>query len=191
VGELPSSGMIGAVRARELLDDVAGLRRRVRRPVGLWPPLVVFGTVAVVGAPFGMLGGLATAVWWLTAGPVAFVAVGRLSYRHAHRRGIDGPSRLLWVLGIVSFAAVWLACFWISGAAHLPRGLAWTLAVAVGYLGWSRFARSWPVAAVAVGLGIVGTALALSPAPTWTVQLGVGAVMTAGGLLIRHGPEAP
>jgi hypothetical protein len=191
VGELPSSGMIGAVRARELLDDVASLRRRVRRPVGLWPPLVVFGTVAVVGAPFGMLGGLATAVWWLTAGPVAFAAVGRFSYRHAHRLGIESPSRLLWVLGIVSFAAVWLACFWISSAAHLPRGLAWTLAVAVGYLGWSRFARSWPVAAVAVGLGIVGTALALSPAPTWTVQLGVGAVMTAGGLLIRHGPEAP
>jgi len=189
--ELPSSGTIGAVRARELLGDVTALRRRARRPVGLWPPLVVFGAVAVVGAPLGALGGLATGLWWLMVAPAAFVLTGRYASRQAHRRGIESPARLLWALGIGSFAAVWLACLWISGAARLPDGLAWTLAVAVGYLGWSRFARSVPAAVIAVTLGMVGTALALSPAPTWTVQLGVGAVMITGGLLLRHGPESP
>jgi hypothetical protein len=53
------------------------------------------------------------------------------------------------------------------------------------------FARSGPAAVVAVAVAAAGTALALSPAPAWTVQLGVGAVMITGGLLLRHGPEAP
>lgn len=189
--ELPSSGVVGAVRARELLADVAGLRQRARRPAGLWPPLVVFGTVAVAGAPLGALGDLATNVWWLSAAPAAFVVVGRCSSRHARHHGIEGPSRLLWALGTASFAVGWLACLWISGAAHWPDGLGWTFAVAVGYLGWSRFARSGPAAVVAVAVAAAGTALALSPAPAWTVQLGVGAVMITGGLLLRHGPEAP
>jgi hypothetical protein len=189
--ELPGSGAIGAIRARQLLGDVASLRRRARRPAGLWPPLVVFGAVAVAGAPLGLLGSLAANLWWLTAGPLAFLVVGRYCSWQAQRRGVVGPARLLRTLGIVSFAAGWLACLLIAAAAHLPGGMAWTLAVAVGYLGWSLFARSRPAAAVAVCLAVVGSVLALSPAPSWTVQLGVGTVMIVGGLVLRQGPEAP
>jgi hypothetical protein len=64
------------------------------------------------------------------------------------------------------------------------------LLVSVGYLAWSRFARSVPVAAVAVSLAAVGIALTESPAPGWTVELGVGVTMIIGGLMLRHGPEA-
>jgi hypothetical protein len=188
--ELPSSGAVGAIRAQELLGEVATLRRRVRRPAGLWPPLVVFGAAAVIGAPLGLLGGLATSLWWLAIAPPGFALVSRYAARQTRQQGIEGPSRLLRTLGIVSFAAVWLACLVLSAAAHLPVRLGWTLAVAIGYLGWSRFARNGPAAVVAVSLAIVGVALALSPAPAWTVQLGVGLTMVTGGLLLRSGPEA-
>ena len=68
--------------------------------------------------------------------------------------------------------------------------MGWALLVGLGSLGWSRFAHSWPAAAVSLAMAAVGSAVALSPAPTWTVQLGVGLVMIAGGLLLRRGPEA-
>jgi hypothetical protein len=190
LGELPSSGAIGAVRARELLADVASLRRRGRRPSGLWPPFLVFGVVAVLGAPLGLLGGLATGLWWLCVGSVACWLVARYSSQHALQRGFQGPARLLRMLGIATFAVCWLACLWLANAAHLPGGLGWALLVGLGYLGWSRFAHSWPAAAVALAMTAVGSAIALSPAPAWTVQLGVGAVMIAGGLMLRSGPEA-
>jgi hypothetical protein len=190
LGELPSSGAIGAVRARELLADVAGLRRRSRRPAGLWPPFVVFGVVAVLGAPLGLLGGLATGLWWLCAGPVGFWLVVRCSSQQARERGIQSQARLPKILGVVTFAAGWLGCLWLANAAHLPIGLDWALLGSLGYLGWSGFARSWPAAAAALAMAAVGCAIGLSPAPRWTIQLGVGVVMITGGLLLRRGPEA-
>lgn len=190
MGELPSSSAIGAVRARELLADVTGLRRRSRRPAGLWPPFLVFGVVAVLGAPLGLLGGTATGLWWLCAGPIGFWLVARYSTQHARERGIQGHGRLLQSLGIGTFAVCWVACLWLAGAAHLPGGMAWSLLVGLGSLGWSRFAHSWPAAGVSVAIAAVGAAVALSPAPTWTVQLSVGLVMIAGGLLLRRGPES-
>jgi hypothetical protein len=190
LGELPSSSAIGAVHARELLADVAGLRRRGRRPPGLWPPFLVFGVVAVLGAPLGLLGGLETGLWWLCVGPVGFWLVSRYSSQQARERGIQGHGRLLQALGITTFVVCWVACLWLANAAHLPGGMGWALLAGLGYLGWSRFAHSWPAAAVALAMAAVGSAVALSPAPTWTVQLGVGLVMITGGLLLRHGPEA-
>jgi hypothetical protein len=62
--------------------------------------------------------------------------------------------------------------------------------VGAGYLAWSWYARSLPGAAVAIALMVAGVALALSPAPGWTVPLGVGTVMIVGGLVLRYGPEA-
>jgi hypothetical protein len=190
LGELPSSGAIGAVRARELLADVAGLRRRGRRPTGLWPPFLVFGVVAALGAPLGLLGGTATGLWWLCAGPAGFWLVARYSSQQARERGIQGHARLLKTLGAVTFVVGWLGCLWLANAAHLPVGLGWALLVSLGYLGWSGFARSWPAAAAALAMAAVGCAVSLSPAPRWTVQLGVGVVMIAAGLLLRRGPEA-
>jgi hypothetical protein len=190
LGELPSSGTIGSVRARELLADVASLRRRGRRPAGLWPPLVVYGVIAVLGAPLGIIDDLATNLWWIVAGPLGIFFVGRYSSQHASRRGFQGSGRLLTALGITSFALCWLGCLWLANAADLPDGMGWALLVGVAYLAWSAFARSWPAAVVAVCLAATGAAIALSPAPTWTVQLGVGMVMIAGGLLLRRGPEA-
>jgi hypothetical protein len=190
LGELPSSGVIGAVRARELLTESAGLRRVGRRPAGLWPPLVVFGLVSVVDAPFRALGPLAAALWWIVAAPAAFLAVGRCSAWQAHRRGLEGRARwLLAAVSVASFAAFWLLCFYMA-AEHLPVGLGWAIALGTAYLAWSWYARSLPGAAVAVAVVAVGVALALSPAPGWTVQLGVGTVMITGGLVLRYGPEA-
>lgn len=189
MGELPSSGVVGTVRAQELLTEVADLRRVAQRPAGLWPPLVIFGVVAAIDAPIRALGPLAASLWWIIAAPAAFVAVGKCSARQAHRRGMEGRARWLWVLGIASFAACWLACFEI-GAAHLPGGLGWAIIVGIGYLAWSWYARSPAAAIVAAAVTAVGVALALSPAPGWTVKLGVGATMIIGGLVLRYGPEA-
>ena len=190
MGELPSSGVVGAVRAEELLTE-AGRLTPGRRPVaGLWPPLVIFGAVAVADAPLSALSALAATAWWVIAAPAAFAGVGRCSSWQARRRGVQGPARRLSVLGMASFAAGWLACLGLGVAARLPGGLVWTIAVSIGYLAWSRFARSLPVAVIAVALAAVGAALALSPAPAWSVPLGVGAVMITGGLVLRYGPEA-
>jgi hypothetical protein len=188
--ELPSSGAVGAVQARELLTEAADLRRVARRPAGLWPPLVVFGLVAVVDAPLSALGSLAAGLWWLVAAPAAFAAVARCSAWQGHRRGLEGRVRWLVALSMASFAACWLLCFYIVAVEHLPVGLGWAIIVGAGYLAWSWFSRSLAGAAVAVTLAAVGVALALSPAPGWTVQLGVGTVMIMGGLGLRYEPEA-
>jgi hypothetical protein len=190
LGELPSSGGIGAVQARELLAQAAGLRKVGSRPAGLWPPLVIFGAVAVIDAPVSALGQLAAIVWFAAAAPVAFAAVGRCSAQQARRVGMEASGLRLSVLGVASFAAGWLICLALVAAAHMPFGLAWVIAVSAGYLAWSGFARSVPVALVAVALAVVGACLALSPAPGWTVPFGVGTVMILGGLALRYGPEA-
>jgi hypothetical protein len=190
VKELPTSGTVNAVDARELLHDLAGLRQRGRRPAGLWPPLVVFGVVAVAGTPLAAWRSLAGDLWWVAAAPVGFALVGRFAAGQARGRGYQAPGWPLTTLGIASFGAGWLACLALAIALPLPTGLGWALAVSAGYLAWSWFARSWPAALVAVSLAVVGTALALSTAPSWTVQAGVGLAMLAGGLLLRHGPES-
>lgn len=189
--ELSASGTLGAAGARELLDDLAALRQRGRRPAGLWPPLVIFGLVAMAGAPLAAYRGLAGDLWWIAAAPVGFALVGRLAASQARRRGYEPPGRPLTTLGMASFGAGWLACLGLAMALRLPGGLSWTLAVTAGYLAWSWFARSWPAALVAVSLAVVGIPLALSPAPYWAVQASVGLAMLAGGLLLRRGPEAP
>jgi hypothetical protein len=97
LGELPTSGGIGAVQARELLAQAAGLRKVGRWPVGLWPPLVIFGAVAVIDAPVSALGQLAAIVWFAAA-PVAFAAVGRCSAQQARRRGMEASGVRLSVL---------------------------------------------------------------------------------------------
>jgi hypothetical protein len=190
VRELPSSGALGAVRARELLTESAGLRRVGRRSAALWSPLVVFGLIAVVDAPLSALSSLAAALWWFVAAPAAFAAVARCSAWQAHRRGLEGRARWrLTLLSAASFTACWLFCFYLA-AEHLPVGLCWAIIVGAGYLAWSWYARSLPGAAVAIALVVAGVALALSPAPGWTVPLGVGTVMLVGGLVLRYGPEA-
>jgi hypothetical protein len=151
----------------------------------------VFGVVAVLGAPLGLVGALALNVWWIAAAPLAFTAVGRYASRHAGHRGIQGHHRLLLAAGIASFAAGWFACLWLAAVLKLPGELGWALTVGLGYLAWSCFARSLAGSVVAVILAVVGIALALSPAPGWTVQLGVGAAMVISGLVLRSGPEAP
>jgi hypothetical protein len=189
LGGLPTAGVLGSARAEELLADVALYRQRARRPPGLWPPLVVFGVVAAIDAPISMHGALAANVWWLVAGPVGFAIVSLLMSRQGYRRGIEDRHWRLPALGMASFMLAF-AGVWISGVLHVPANLGWVLLVSVGYLAWSRFARSVPVAAVAVSLAAVGIALTKSPAPGWTVELGVGVTMIIGGLMLRHGPEA-
>ena len=190
MGELPSSGVVGAVQARELLTQAADLRRVTRRPAGLWPPLVIFGAVTAADAPLSALGPLAASLWWFLAAPAAFAAVAKCSSWQARRRGIEAPSRWLLVAGMAGFAACWFACFWIAAVEHLPIGLGWAIIVGASYLAWSWVSRSLPAAIIAGALAAAGAALALSPTPGWTVQLGVGAVMIIGGLVLRYGPEA-
>jgi hypothetical protein len=184
--ELPSAATMGPVLARELLADVAKLRRQSRRPAGLWPPLVCFGVVVSVAAP---LTGLTALLWWVLASPAAFAAVGAGSGWQSRRRGIQQRSRRLPALGVISFVGGTMVCAGLT-VLWLPLDLAWTVTLAASYLAWSYLARSVPAALVAVGLAGTGVALTLYSAPWWSVQLGVGLVMIAGGLALRFGPEA-
>ena len=188
---VPRTGTVDAARARELLAEIETLRRDTRRPRGLWPPLVIFGVVATLGAPLALVSDLAVNLWWFVTAPAAFAAVGFYSARQARRHGIESPGWPMYALGAASFAACWLACLVAPRVLHWPAGLGWTVAVTAGYLAWSRFARSWPAALLALALAVVGIGLALSPLPGWTVEFAVGITMIIGGLLLRAGPEAP
>jgi hypothetical protein len=144
LGEFPSSGVIGAVQARGLLAQAAGLRKVGGRPVGLWPPLVIFGAVAVIDAPLSAFGELIAVMWFVAAAPVAFAAVGRCSARQARRRGMEASGLRLSVLGVASFAAGWPVCLALVAIAHMSFGLAWVIAVGAGYLAWSGLPAARP-----------------------------------------------
>jgi hypothetical protein len=190
MGELPSSGVVGAARARELLTEAADLRRVGRRSAWLWPPLVVFGSVAVLDAPLSALSSLAAALWWVVAAPAGFAAVARCSAWQARRRGLEGRARWLAALSMAGFAVGWFGCLYFVAVEHLPFGLGWAVFVGAGYLACSWYSRSLAGAVVAVTLAVVGVTLVLLRAPGWTLQFGVGTVMIVGGLVLRYGPEA-
>jgi hypothetical protein len=176
MSELPSQSFIGARRSRELLREVAMLQRMAGRPAGLWPPLVVFGAAAILGAPLRLISDTATNLWWAAVSAPGLLLVARLYRRDGHQRGIERASPRLLVLGVASCAAGWVCCFALAQTTNLPDGADWALTVGLGYLAWSLLA--------------VGMALAWSSAPTWTVQLGVGFVMLAGSAALRFGSEA-
>jgi hypothetical protein len=190
MSELPSQSFIGARRSRELLREVAMLQRMAGRPAGLWPPLVVFGAAAILGAPLRLISDTATNLWWAAVSAPGLLLVARLYRRDGHQRGIERASPRLLVLGVASCAAGWVCCFALAQTTNLPDGADWALTVGLGYLAWSRLARSIPASVVAGTILAVGMALAWSSAPTWTVQLGVGFVMLAGSAALRFGSEA-
>lgn len=95
--------------------------------------------------------------------------VARLYHHNDHQRGIERASPCLFILGVGSYAVGGLGCAWLTAATDLQDGLAWTLNVAIGYLAWSRLARSIAAAAVAGMILAAGVALAWLHAPAWNV----------------------
>jgi len=182
--------VLSPAQSRELLREVDRLQRVVQRPIGLWPPLIVFGTAAVLGALLSLFSDPATNLWWALVAAPCVLLTAWCSRRHCRRHGIERPSRRMIVLGIGSFAAGWLCCLCVGAAMNLPDGMGWGLAVGVGYLGWSRLARSGPVALIAIAIITTAATTGGLAAPVWTTELAVGLAMLVGGTALRLGPEA-
>jgi len=79
-------------QADETLAELGGLRRRTRRAVGtLWFPLVLFGSLTLLEIPFELaVGPPVIAFFWLVAGPVGCLLVGRHLRREGRLRGMTG-----------------------------------------------------------------------------------------------------
>jgi hypothetical protein len=175
-------------QAAEALGDVARLRRRTRRALGMpWFPLVCFGGLTMLSAPLVAVAGTsALAPLWLVAG-----AAGMLLTRHHYRRrarqlGLTGRRRRTWAVAV----AIAVACLTAGIAGGMTSGeaggvLAPIVVVAAGYLvlGWLQGSV---VAALAVAPGaVLAAALVLAGLAPWIVELTFGAAMAVAGAGLR------
>lgn len=150
--------------ATTLLDEVEGVRRRVRLDLGgLSFPLLLFGVLLLGGAVTVIaVSGLALALFWAVAGPAGGAATAVYFYRRARSEGIepDGVPPMVIGLGIIggSFLVYALGLrVDETFAAATPF-----MVVAAGYMVFARLERELRFAGVALGLGLSATALGLS-----------------------------
>jgi drug/metabolite transporter (DMT)-like permease len=98
-----------ARQAADALDDVARLRERTRRSLGVpWFPLVCFGLLTMLSTP--LLAGAGTAALlplWLVAGAAGMLLTGCCYYRRrrGRRRGVTGRGRRVWAVAAFLFLA--------------------------------------------------------------------------------------
>lgn len=181
-------GTAGSDDLAATLRQLDQVRQRTRAAVHpAWFPMLVFGVMGLVSIPFGFVGdGLGSAGFWLVAGPVGGYATARYYRRRAMSMGVGVRGRAYTVLGIALFLAAWVGGA-VSGTAVVPF-----LAIAVGYVGFARLERSWPVAVVAGGLGVAAVIVALTGPDHGDVVLTLvfGLGFTATGLLLRYRDRA-
>jgi hypothetical protein len=164
------------------LDEVRQRTRAAVHPA--WFPLLVFGLLGLASVPFGFLGnGLGSGVFWLVAGPAGGFATSRYYRNRAISIGVGMRRRAVYII----LGAAIFACAWIGGLLT-ESAAAPMLAVAIGYLAFARLERSWPVAAVAVVVGIAAVAVVVADPGDGDVVLTLvfGLAFTGTGLLLRH-----
>jgi len=166
------------------LRQVDQVRERTRAAVHpAWFPLIVFGVLGLASIPFSFIGeGAGIGLFWLVAGPSGGFATARYYRNRAISLGVGMRGRAYMALGIALFLSAWVAGF-ITESAAGPM-----LAVAVGYLGFARLDRSWPVAAVAAALGVAAVVVAVVDPDHGDVVLAAvfGLAFTTTGLLLRR-----
>jgi len=163
------------------LDEVRQRTRAAVHPA--WFPMLLFGTLGLASIPFGFIGhGAGSGLFWLVAGPAGGYATARYYRNRAFSVGAGVRGRTYTVLGVAIFVAAW-------GSGMATRSAAGPmLAVAVGYLGFARLERSWPVAVVSVVLGVAAVVVAVTDPAHGDVVLSLvfGLAFTTTGLLLRR-----
>lgn len=175
-------------QAAEALGDLARLRRRTRRSLGVpWFPMVCFGALTMFSAPLVALAGtVVLAPLWLVAGAAGMLLTRRHYRRRARQRGVTGRGQRAWVVAWAMFAG----CMTAGVAAGTMGGqaagvLAPIVVVVAGYvaLGWLQ--RD-PVPSLAIAPGaVLAAAFAVAGLAPWIVELTFGATMVAAGAGLR------
>jgi len=166
------------------LRQVEDVRQRTRAAVHpVWFPMLLFGLLGLASIPFGFVGdGAGSGLFWLVAAPAGSVATSRYYRNRAGSVGVGVRGQPYWILGAAIFVAAWV------GGAATGSAAAPMLAVAVGYVGLARLERSWPVAGVAVVLGLAAVVVAAAGPAHGDVVLTLffGVAFTATGFLLRR-----
>ena len=172
-----------ATTLREL-DEVRLRTRAAVHPA--WFPLVLFGALGLLSAPFCAIGdGLGVGLFWLAAGPAGGIATSFYYRKRALSLGAGVNGGPYWAVAAGIFVAAW-----VTGASGSERveTAGPMLAVALGYLAFAYMERSRAVAAVtgvlaavAVVVGVTGVAHGCL-----VLSLTFGVVFTATGLVLRR-----
>lgn len=183
-----------ARQAAEALDDVARLRGRTRRSLGMpWFPLVCFGVLTMLTAPLMAGAGTAALVpLWLVAGTAGMLLTRRYYRRRGRRRGVTGRGRRAWAVAAVLFPVCLIAGV-TGGMAGGKAGavLASIAVVVAGYVVLGMLQHSL-VAALAVTPGaILAVAFILAGLPPWAAELAFGAAMVLAGGGLHAAGERP
>lgn len=180
----PGPGISAPDELAATLRQVESVRERTRAAVHpAWFPMLVFGLIGLASIPFGFIGsGLGTGLFWLVASPAGGYATSRYYRNRAMSVGVGMRGGAYIVLGLAIFVSAWVGGA-VTGSAVAPM-----VAVAVGYVAFARLERSWPVAAVAVLLGVVAVIVASTDPVHGDVILTLvfGLSFTATGLFLRH-----
>jgi len=160
------------------------VRRRTRDAVHPgWFPMLLFGILGLVSIPFTRIGeGAGIGLFWLVAGPVGGFATARHYRNRALSLGVGMRGRAYMAVGVVLFVTAWVAGLLTESAAG-PM-----IAVALGYIGFARLDRNWPIAVVASALGVAAVLVAVvDPAHGDVIlALAFGLAFTLTGLLLRR-----
>jgi len=166
------------------LSELERVRRHTRAAVHpAWFPLVFFGIAGRVSTPLLFIGhGAATGLFWLIAGPLGGVATSQYYGKRAVTLGAGVRGGAYIVLGVTLFVAAWLTGL-VTESASGPM-----LVIAVGYLAFGWMERSWPVAAVAVALGVAAVLVIVTDPrrPDVILALVFGLGFAGTGLMLRR-----
>ncbi len=175
-------------QAAEILGDIARLRRRTRRALGLpWFPLVCFGGLTMLSAPVVAVAGVsALAPLWLVAGAAGMLATRRHYRNHARQLGLAGRGRRTWTVA-VAISVLGMTAGVVGGTAGGAAGgvLAPIAVVVAGYLvlGWLQ-GNVLPGLAVALA-AMVAVVVVLAGRPPWVTELTFGAALVVAGAAAR------
>lgn len=175
-------------QAAELLDELAVLRGRTRRSLGVpWFPMVCFGALGMLAAaPAAVWGAVALGPFWLVGGIVGMLLVRRHYRARIDRSGVSGRGRRVWAVGLGMFGL----CLVVGTVAGSVSGraaaiVAPVVVVAVGYAVIGALQRSWlPPLAVAPAV-VASIGLAAAGGPPWSVELVLGGGLLVAGLATR------
>jgi len=171
-------------QAAETLNELAALRRHLRRSLGQpWFPPVCFGAVTLASAPLvAAVGTLVLVPLWIVAGTVGMHLTRRHYDRRARLTGVYARAGGVWVVSVAMF----LLCLTAGVAAGLRWGeaagtLAPIVVVLLGYAVLAWLQRNALLLALILLCAVAGAVPALSGQRAWLVELIFGAALTLAG----------
>jgi hypothetical protein len=134
----------------------------------------------------------ALSLYWLIAIPLGYVATVAFYRYHARRSGVASRLRPYVATGLALLAALLLLAGGATGLIVVPgdlvvRGLAPLLTVPIALLMLARIERSWAVAAVACGVGLVALVANLYDIENLFYRVGVTAPSPQINLIVLGG----